>query len=208
MLTIKESEELMLQYVRLKKKYNETKNNADKKIFQAHQTKCIDKFSYLVFMHTARYRQFSNYDDLNQDGMEALVRALNSYKPHKSIFFYWAHKYIATKIARTANQHTTIRYPLKVAKEFPPYKESEMPLMIEEKFIPDKNLEATETTHIIQQTIKYLNDEQKNIVSLIYGLNSPPVSINKVCKKMKISRVNCLKILDNAMAIMRGNIKL
>ena len=208
MLTEQEAQDLMAKLVDLK---NQVKNSDDSKVRQElsrHEKKCISQFKYLVTMKTGRYKSFSNYDDLNQEGFEALIKAMKTYNPKKGSFFAWAHNYISTRISRSANLHTTIRYPLKVAKEHTPHKEAIMPLIIEERYCPDKELEDLQTNQIIQSAFEYLTDQQKQIISLAYGLDGEkPVSINKICKKLGISRLNCIKVINNALASMKENIK-
>jgi RNA polymerase sigma factor (sigma-70 family) len=208
MLTEQEAQDLMAKLVDLK---NKIKINDDSKLRQEltrHEQKCIDQFKYLVTMKTGRYKAFSNYDDLNQEGFEALIKAMKTYNPKKGSFFAWAHNYIGTRISRSANLHTTIRYPLKVAKEQTPHKEAIMPLMIEERYCPDKELESFQTNQAIQFAFETLDTQQKEIINLAYGLDGDkPVSINKICKKMGMSRLNCIKVMNSALSNMRENIK-
>lgn len=88
MIELEEAQNLMVKFVDLRKIANETQNPKDIKAFKDHEKICIDKFKYLVTMRTNRYKKFSNYDDLNQEGMEALVKAMKNYNPKKGIFFF------------------------------------------------------------------------------------------------------------------------
>jgi RNA polymerase sigma factor (sigma-70 family) len=160
-------------------------------------------------MKTGRYKTFSNYEDLNQEGFEALIKAMTNYNPKKGSFFWWAHRYIDTRISRSANLHTTIRYPLKVAKNNAPHKESVMPLLIEEVHCPDKELEGCQSSYAIQQAFALLTEDQKNIINLVYGFDGDkPMSINKICKKLNISRLSCIKTIDSALSMMKEKIKI
>jgi RNA polymerase sigma factor (sigma-70 family) len=207
MLTKKEAEDLMITFIDLRTKYQETKLKEDKIALEKHQKICIEDFKYLVTMKTGRYKSFNNYDDLNQEGLVALVKAMKTYKPKKGCFFAWAHHYIGTRISRSANLHTTIRYPLKVAKETAPHKETMMPIMIEETHIPDKEYDILETNHAIHSAISTLNDQQKEIINLAYGFHGDkPLSVNKICKILNISRLSCLKTIDSALSLMKENI--
>ena len=52
-----------------------------------------------------------------------------------------------------------------------------------------------------------LTDKQKEITNLAYGLDSDrPMSINKICKQLNISRLNCIKLIDTAILSMKENI--
>ncbi|HWZ22491.1 MAG TPA: hypothetical protein VNW06_07530, partial [Cytophagaceae bacterium] len=179
MLTEQDAQELMIKLIKLRE---EVKNSDNAKLIselKAHENICIEKFKYLVFMRTSRYKAFSNYDDLNQEGFEALIKAMKNYQPSKGSWFWWAHKYIDTRISRSANLHTTIRFPLKVAKANAPHKESVLPLLIEERYCPDKELEHSQTLHSISSAMKSLTEEQRNIVALAYGFDGDkPLSIN------------------------------
>jgi RNA polymerase sigma factor (sigma-70 family) len=213
MLTIKESQELMATYFKLRKQYEENKSLKNRLEFERHERLCVEKFQYLITMRTSRYKTFSNYEDLNQEGLEALLKAMKSFNPKKrSLFFWWAHKYIDTRIARSANLHTTIRYPLKVAKETAPHRESMesvIPLLIEETYCPVLQLEKLQTDVCVSDVLKTLKKKEREIIKLAFGLDGDkPMSINKLCKKFRMSRPYCIKTINGALALMRERIKI
>lgn len=209
MLTEQEAQDLMTNLIDLRQKVKETGDAKLSNELKKHEKICMEKFRYLVTMKTGRYKAFSNYDDLNQEGFEALIKAMNNYNPKKGSFFWWAHKYIDTRISRSANLHTTIRYPLKVAKNNTPHKESVMPLLVEERYCPDKELEESQATQAIQGAVSKLSNEQKEIINLAFGFDSDkPMSINKICKKLSISRLSCIKTINSALSAMKENIKI
>lgn len=209
MLTEQEAQDLMAKLVDLKFKSKISDDPKIKQELYRHEQKCINQFKYLVTMKTGRYKAFSNYDDLNQEGFEALIKAMKTYDPKKGSFFAWAHNYIGTRISRSANLHTTIRYPLKVAKENTPHKEAIIPTIIEERYCPDKQLENIELHNSMNQAIEMLTSQQKEVINLAYGFdNDKPMSINKICKKLGLSRLNCIKIINAAFLSMKENIKI
>lgn len=209
MLTEQEAQDLMIKLVSLREK---AKTSDDSKIaaeLKKHETICIEKFSYLVTMKTGRYKMFNNYDDLNQEGFEVLVKAMKNYNPKKGNAFWWFHKYIQTRISRSANLHTTIRYPLKIAKDNPPHKESVMPVLIEERYCPDKECEGSQNAKAIRNVMTSLPEDQKEVIELAYGFDGgKPMSINKICRKLGISRASCIKTIGDALSIMKENIKI
>lgn len=209
MLTEQESTELMNKLLELRAK---VKDSNDSKIItelKRHEKICIEKFKYLVTMKTGRYKAFSNYEDLNQEGFEALIKAMKTFNPKKGCFFAWAHNYIGTRISRSANLHTTIRFPLKVAKANTPHKESVMPVMIEERYCPDKEMEACQTNQAINNALFSLSKDQREVINLAYGFDGDkPMSINKICKKLSISRLSCIKTINSALSSMKENIKI
>ena len=94
MLNNDEAQVLMERLINLRTKAKESKKLEDIKELNEHKNLCIEKFSYLVTMKTGRYKTFSNYDDLNQEGYEALLKGMNNYNPKKGNVFWWFHKYI------------------------------------------------------------------------------------------------------------------
>lgn len=209
MLTEQEAHDLMNKLIDLKNQFQETNDSKIEGQLKRHEQVCIEKFKYLVTMKTGRYKAFSNYDDLNQEGFEALIKAMKTFKPNKGSFFAWAHNYIGTRISRSANLHTTIRFPLKVAKANTPHKESVMPVQIEERYCPDKELEELQINQAIRSVISVLTKEQKEVINLAFGFEGEkPMSINKICKKMSISRLSCIKTINSALSLMKENIKI
>lgn len=208
MINLDEAQSLMEKFIELRAKYKETGLEKDKKVFREHERICIEKFKYIVLMHTDRYKGFFNYEDLIQEGNEAMLKAMKNYNPALGNWFYWAHQYIKTRISRCANLHTTIRYPLKYTKVFTPHKELKLPVLIE-KSCPDRSLEGVEILDAIKKAMKSLNRKQRNVVSLAFGFNEDkPLSVNKICKKMNISRMECVDILNNALLRLKENIRL
>jgi len=209
MLNEQEAHDLMTKLIDLRNQFKETGDSKIEAQLKRHEQTCIEKFKYLVTMKTGRYKAFSNYDDLNQEGFEALIKAMKTFKPNKGSFFAWAHNYIGTRISRSANLHTTIRFPLKVAKANTPHKEAIMPVQIEERYCPDRELEDSQTIHAVQDVLTVLNKEQKEIINLAFGFDGDkPMSINKICKKMNISRLSCIKTINSALSLMKENIKI
>jgi len=209
MLNMEEAQNLICDFVKLKKRALETQSKEDVLACQKQKSLCMEKFEYIVRMRTGRYKSFANYEDLNQEGREALVKAMNSYDPIKGNFFAWAHNYIGTRVSRSANLHTTIRYPLKVAKAIPPHKETSMPVQIEERFCPDQQVEVSEIKEAIREALSSLTKEEQEVIALAYGFDGDkPLSINKICKQLNLSRSTCLKIISNALSIMKEDIKI
>lgn len=209
MISEQEANQLMTTLVSLRNKVKEDKNNSVLLTQLAqHENLCMNKFAYLVHMKTNRYKVFANYPDLNQEGFEALLKAMKTYNPKKGNFFSWIYKYINTRISRQANLHTTIRYPLKFTQQFTPHRENKIPNLIEEESNnPDRKLETKEAKIIIENYIDILNDEQRKIINIVYGLNGEEqLSISKACLKLNISRAYCLKILKQSYNILEEEI--
>lgn len=209
MLNLDEAQKLMIDLIALRKQANETKSTIDKKNLAKHEQLCVEKFQYIVLMNTNKYKAYPNHSDLNQEGLLALVCAMKNYNPKKGNFFWWANRYIQTRIARSANLHSTIRFPLIVAKKMAPRKEGKMPLLIDNKNRPDNECEKLETKAMTEDLMQELTKEQRNIITLAYGIDGDkPMSINKLCKVLGITRTKCIKQLNEAMCVMKEHARL
>lgn len=205
MITEKEANNLMNTLFELRNKVKEDPSLVKK--LNQHERKCIENFKYLVLMKTSRYKSFNNYEDLNQDGYEALLSAMKTFNPKKGSFFAWAHNYIGTRISRKANLHTAIRYPLKFSRETTPHKELMLPLLVEDKKCPDKEYEEKEKQEMLNKAFKNLNELQKNIIMSAYGFDEPkPLNTDKLCKKFNLPKKIVLNSIKTSIEIMRNNI--
>ncbi len=197
----------MIALINLRQKYKETHEESLLMDLKRHEELCIDKFRYLITTRTARYKSFSNYEDLCQEGYEALLKAMINYDPNKGSFFWWAHKYIDTRIARAANSHSTIRYPMKVAKEQVPHKENTMPTMIEERYCPEKEYNKAEVNDVVFSSLSALNEQDRNVVKMVYGFEGDkPMSMTRICRTLKISKGAAARSLENALGVLKNGI--
>lgn len=194
--------------VALRDKAQKSKDPTLKKEYSEYQRFCMEKFRYLVNIRVSKYRKFSNFQDLEQDGYEALILALKTYDPSKGSFTWWADKYISTRISRAANTHSTIRFPLKKAKELKPFKISTIPIIIDIQPNALENIQISEIIEHISKAIKELPEGHQKLISLIYGFQGmKPHSIGTVIKNLSISRPQCLKILEEAKFQLKEKLK-
>lgn len=203
-LTHDEIHNIAIKYLDLRKKAEETENDDDIKEFQTYQNYCAVRLKPLVLAHVYKYKKFSNYPDLEQDGFEALLMSLNTFKPARGHFGYWAKQYIKTKVCRAANAHSTIRIPIKKAKEMRPYKTNSIPVQTDARPNPFETLETSEIEGQLIEVIGGLPVEQKEIIDLTYGFNgSSQNTAGKVMEQLSLSRQQYTKLLNVA----KNNIK-
>jgi RNA polymerase sigma factor (sigma-70 family) len=203
MISIKEAQELMKQYIALKNNYKVSNNFQDLQKFKSHEKLCLKKFNYIIFNRIKKYRRFPNYEDLYQDAFVGLVSAMNTYNPSKGNFFWWAHKHINTKVSRSANKFSTIRVPLNVEKPNKPKKVS-FPILTASKITEDKRVSSA-----IEFATAELNEKQNKLITLAFGLDkTEPLAINKICKEMKLSRRQYDLLMNRVLDILKKNIKL
>ncbi len=194
---------LLDKLVTLRRKCLKSNNANLKKELEQVQQLCVIELDYLIRTHTRRYKSFSNYDDLCQDGRLALYSALQNYEPEKGDFYWWANHYVKTKISREANRHSTIKIPLKHTKYVTPYKVSQLPIIVDNTPNAVESMEMGELKKIIKLAVNRLPDDQRRVIELHYEMSSgshhcESQSIGKICDKLSITRVNCMKLLNEA----------
>jgi len=198
-LAQEEVDDLARKYINLRNRAEKTGEQSDHLRFKSFQNICIQKFKYLVVYRTIKYKKFSNHQDLEQDGFEAMINAFRTFDPDKGSFSWWADKYIKTKVSRTANAHSTIKFPMKAAKEVKPYKISTMPVQIEPGPSPLDEAERLETAENIGNAIEKLPQKHRQVVSMKYGFNGireRPVGV--ILEDLSISRQQYSRILSEA----------
>lgn len=215
MINEQEAREMMLKLSNLKKKFFKDKTEENKIKYFEYETECVNALSYFVEMRAGRYRKFANHSDLAQDGMVALLKAIRSFKlmdkdgNESGSFFYWLGLHVNTKLSRSANNHTAIRFPMHYAKLNPPRKESALPVLLDTGNSPEKNYEMSEVGGSIRKALNVLSDDQRELINLAYGFEgNGPMSISKVCEVKNISRSSCIRIIDDALKVLRKNIEI
>jgi RNA polymerase sigma factor (sigma-70 family) len=195
-----EIDEIVNKLVTLRRQCEKSKNPKIERELKKIQGLCISKLEYLIDLRTRRYKGFSNYEDLKQDARLSLQLALHSYNPEKGDFFWWANKYIKTKVCREANRHSTIKIPLKYTKDVHPYKVFQIPVMIDESLSALETISKHEKEYIIRKAIDKLPEQHRKVISLYYEVGNKVncSSVDKICSSLSISRVSCVKLLQEA----------
>lgn len=190
------------ELIRLRKRSH--KNEAAHQKYLQYQNFCIEKFKYLVMIRACKYKKFPNYQDLEQDGFEALMNAIRTYDPKKGSFTWWADKYIATKIARSANAHSTIRIPLKKAKDMKPYKTSVIPVMLDGTISAVDKIANSEDSAQISNILKELPDAR--VIQHVFGFGTEEKSLSSTAKLLGVSPAKCKKILEESKQIIKNKL--
>jgi len=197
-LTKEEIDEIATKYIELRKKA-ESGSRSDILRFEAYKNICAQRLKSLIVHHTRKYRRFANHIDLEQDGFEALINALSTFDPTKGSFAWWANRYIKTRVQRKANAHSTIKFPIKKARDVKPYKISTMPTRVDPGPTPLEETERLENAKNIGQAMEALTFEQRLVVSMKYGFNGMRERpVGKILEELSISRQQYSKLLSEA----------
>lgn len=203
-LTEREANEILLKLFELRKKCARSKSKKLHAEYRKQEALCEKKFDYLVLSKLYKYRNFANYEDLKQDGRVALLLALRNFNPHKGSFFWWANQYIKTKIKREANCHSALKIPIKQTQKNHPYKVSQMPIMIDAALDPLQSVEQKEIKKQVREAIQQLPCDQRKIIEL-NGIKS--YSISRISKELKINRIECVRLLNDAKENLKQNLE-
>lgn len=196
--TQEELEQMAIDYLSLKDSLASANDKNEIRKIKSKQESIIKKLKCLVNIRSYRYKKFSNFPDLEQEGFEALVMALNTFKPNRSSFTWWADKYISTRLSRAANAHSTVRVPIKHAKEMKPLKSSNIPLMIDERN-GFTSLASKDAQKHLLNAINQLPDFDKNFIYMLYGLNGiRQYNITQLCERFEISKSESMKLINES----------
>ena len=187
-ITEEEAQSLVLELSNLKNKYQESKSKKDKIKLINHENKMIKKLNYLVLNKTKNYKKFPNYEDLNQDGLEALVMGLKSFDKSKGSIFWWLHKYIDTRIHRSANAYSTVRIPLAVAKKMPLKIDQMSPTIESKKDNQETIFINNENTKLLKKYANELNLEDQELFNDLIGIDKDSLSVDEYSKKTGLNK--------------------
>jgi RNA polymerase sigma factor (sigma-70 family) len=203
-LTNTEAEKLLKTLVRLRRKFARTKDKDVLAEYRKCEDLCGQKFDYLVTSKVDKYKAFSNYEDLKQEGRIALLSALRNFDPRKGNFYWWSGQYIKTKIKREANQYSVFHIPIKHIKDMLPYKVLDMPVVIDDCLDATQVIEKNELTEMLSEAIQRLPIEQRKVIELS-GIKS--YSISSISKELKMARADCVKLLNEAKYNLKQTLK-
>lgn len=150
---------------------------------------CIKEFDYIVLQCARKYVRFNNHEDLIQEGRIALISALKSFKFGKGSWYWWANKYIATKLSREAAKHSTIRVPLKKSKDYIQHK-VELPFIMCDSESPYETFLENDILDRIEGGIRRVASSRDiDIFYKYYGIGGrKSESIPSLCKMYDITR--------------------
>lgn len=201
-MTQDEANLILEPFIKARDNYNNNNSESNYIKYKKELDKCTNEFTYLVLNYASKYKGFSNYNDLVHDGIIALIMGLNSFKAGKGSWFFWAKRYIKTKLAREANKHSTIKIPMTKAKEMTPYKVKDVPEQSHNRQEVDSVFDTynkKENVRHIKVALSKLPLIEREIVEMHFELGrKSDKSISKICANLGIDRKDCLKHLSRA----------
>lgn len=165
------------------KEINILKNN-DEKLAKKKESDLIKDLSYLVYAALKYNKDSQSREDLYQEGMLGLVKAIQTYNTNTTFHFVrYAMWWIKSKVMRAMKKNKIINDNKYVIQ-----------YDFEENFIIDYNNPETQminmqTRHIITNALDEISEKQKYIINSYYGIgNDDNRSIRELGKELDIGR--------------------
>lgn len=162
------------------------------------ENQIIEKLKFLVLNRVSRYKSFSNYEDLKQEGLEALLMALRTFNG-RAPFTWWADQYIALKVSRSANNHSVFKIPIKETRVNKPIKVDKFPIIEDLNINLDRNIKQKNITEALSNYFQHLTTDEKNVLNLFYGLNGiKQYTIKQIGDEMLLTKSQTTRVLKQA----------
>lgn len=167
------------------------------------QDDIINRLSFLVYNQVRQYRNFSNYDDLVQEGFIGLLKAVRRFKWERfPNFFVFSDQWIRHYVKRAASRFDIIYNPNKDRVVYADPDEDEAD--------PDENPEEMLWNHEREDGIgKILNElpeRDKIIVCKMFGLDGQRVhTLREIGKMCDLSHERIRQIKNSVLGKLKKN---
>ena len=164
----------------------------------------ITDLSFLVYSNTSRYRKFSNYEDLNQEGFVGLIKATKRFD-HRRFpnFFVFANQWILNGIMRSAKKHDVVYNPKRIKTVYcgddqlmPPDESAEC---------VDEQYETKERNGIVNDAISSLPVRDRGILMNLFGINSGEHTLRETEKYCGLTYERIRQIKNRALEKLKLN---
>jgi RNA polymerase sigma factor (sigma-70 family) len=164
----------------------------------------IEDLSFLVYSNTSKYKKFSNYEDLNQEGFVGLIKATKRFN-HKLFpnFFVFANQWIINGIRRSAKKHDVMYSPQRIKTVYCGF--SEDLSAVDEKDGPDEVFEKAERADRLYKAMGLLGDRERKIVSILFGVDSKKQTLRESEKCFNLTYERIRQIKNKALEKLRDS---
>lgn len=132
------------------------------------EDKLIISLDYLVLSAIFKYKDFNNYNDLYQEGMIGLIKAIQNFNPELSFHFVrYAMWWIKARINRSIKK---LNMQKKITNDEVNYLKNDI-----NEITPEQYLLKKEILNQINDTINNLPILEKTFIKLRYGLNNEKI---------------------------------
>jgi RNA polymerase sigma factor (sigma-70 family) len=209
--TMKINHKILCDLIELKEIKNKTKNKVDCRKYNIAFNKAMSKFGYIIDIHSNKYKSYPNYQDIYQEGRIGLACALDKFVPERSKnFFKLANWYVKTRVKRGANKHSEVKIPITYPGKIIINRINDFDF-IENKETPFDCVEKEDDIIKIRKAVNDLEEPNKTIVSLYYGIQNENdvkikrMTISKISKMLKVEKEEIEEILKESYEYLASN---
>jgi len=157
--------------------------------------KIVSQTSGLVYKNCNRYKKFSNYEDLLQEGFIGLIKAINSFDPKRfSNFISYADRWVMHYVKRAASRYDIVYDPRRHRVVYAEINESDF--LLED--MPDNIFAEQERKELLNNAIKKLSYRESSVVRQSFGIDSKTKTLEEIGAQFGISYERVRQIKVNA----------
>ena len=162
------------------------------------QNKIVNDLSFLVYSQVKSYRRFSNYDDLVQEGLIGLLRAVRKFNfrlfPN---FFIYSERWIRHSVKRAASRFDVVYCPNKKRVVYTGLAESSEEMAADN---PEEEYAIKEKAQKVRDVLNELSSRDKEIVERIFGFNSNPQTLRGIGPNYNLTHERIRQIKNQAIS--------
>jgi RNA polymerase sigma factor (sigma-70 family) len=175
------------------KKIESLKESSNHKDAQALQNSLIQSLGFLVQANIRRYRSFSNYEDLSQEGYMGLLKAVRrfDYKRFPN-FFVFASQWITNSVKRAAKKYDVVYNPNRTKTVY--LGDTELEETDAENDL-DELLTAKERNTKVKAALVGLTEREHTIMASLFGMNTHEHTLRETeeCCDVTYERIRQIK---------------
>lgn len=174
----------------------------NEKISKIHDT-IINGMSFLVRYKTKPYKNFPNYEDLVQEGLIGLIKAVQRFECDRyPNFFKFSEQWIVNFIKRSASKFDVVYNP---SRERVVYSEpADLDIEEETEISPEELFLEQERKNTINKVLSDLPDRDKEIVQRIFGIGGfKPQTLREIGPLYNLTYERIRQIKENVVVKLR-----
>lgn len=168
------------------------------------QNDLVIELDFLVKYNTKMYKSMSNYEDLNQEGLIGLIRAVRIFDHTRfPNFFVFANQWILNGIKRAAKKYDIVYSPSKKRVVYKTDEEIEK-LMIDEMDL-DEALDESRMKVAVRSAVNSLPKRDSMIVSKLFGFENEDCTLRNAEKFCDVSYERIRQIKNKALERLKSH---
>lgn len=167
------------------------------------QNQIIKDMSFLVYDQAKAYRKFPNYQDLVQEGLIGLLKAVRKFNPSLfPNFFVYSERWIRHSIKRAASRFDVVYCPDKKRVVYAGLAESVDSIALDN---PEEEYINKELIQKVRDALNEFSDRDREIVEKVFGLDSSPSPLRKIGSKYNLTHERVRQIKNQVISKLKKN---